>query len=90
MGITTRNYNECQDTVPGIDTFRAGKSNASRRFVQETSKRMKEFISRGLDDIHIIIIATRSRIWRISCIGFTSSEEYRRKKVLGIKGAVRT
>jgi len=62
MGITTRNYNECQDTVPGIETFRAGKSNASRRFVQETSKRMKEFISRGLDDIHIIIIATRSRI----------------------------
>jgi len=48
MGITTRNYNECQDTVPGIETFRAGKSNASRRFVQETSKRMKEFISRGL------------------------------------------
>lgn len=50
MGITTRNYRECQDTVSGIETFGSSKSSVSRRFIQETGKSMQEFMKRRLND----------------------------------------
>lgn len=50
MGATTRGYGSLQDKVMGVETYGISKSAVSRRFIQETTKGMQEFMSRQLDD----------------------------------------
>jgi len=47
-GVSTRDYEGLQDEAS--DTFGKKKSTVSRRFIKESSKTMKEFIERRIDD----------------------------------------
>ena len=49
-GIKTRDYGGFQDASPDLDTFGTSKSSVSRRFIQETTKGMQEFVNRPLED----------------------------------------
>lgn len=86
MGITTRDYRECQDTAPGVEVFGSAKSSVSRRFVQESSKTMQEFMKRKLDDDGYPIVMIDGVIFGeyhvLVVLGVKTTGE---KRILGIR-----
>jgi len=86
MGITTRDYRECQDAAPGVEVFGSAKSSVSRRFVQESNKTMQEFMRRKLDDDSYPIILIDGVIFGeynvIVALGVKATGE---KSILGIR-----
>lgn len=86
MGITTRVYRECQDTAPGVEVFGSAKSSVSRRFVQESSKTMQEFMKRKLDDDSYPIVMVDGAIFGeyhvLVALGVKTTGE---KRILGIR-----
>lgn len=57
LGVSTRGYADSLDPVPDVlDVRGTSKSAASRHVVAETTKRMKDFSARKLDDVDIVAL----------------------------------
>jgi transposase-like protein len=53
-GISCRNYEACAQAVP--ETFGISASSVSRRFVKASSKKLKQFQERSLDDYDFVAL----------------------------------
>lgn len=55
-GLSTRNYQECAETIPGA--FSLSPSTVSRRYIKASSRKLKEFLERrleGYDFVSVVI-----------------------------------
>lgn len=54
LGVSTRGYGQSLDPVPeNVKTRGTSKSNASRNFITETTRRMKEFLAQRLEQVDL-------------------------------------
>ena len=57
VGVTTRKYERSLEPLPsGVKSRGASKSAVSRRFVEETTKRLREWAERSLSGMSILAV----------------------------------
>ncbi len=53
-GLSMRNYRECSEAIP--EAFSLSPSTVSRRYIRASSRKMKEFMERRLEDYDIVSV----------------------------------
>ena len=86
-GVSTRKYRRTLERLPSGAAEHATSSSAvSRRFVALSTRRMHEFLSRGLDELDIRVVFIDGKAFREHCLlialGLDSQD---RKHVLGLR-----
>lgn len=54
LGLSCRRYRECSETIP--EAFSLSSSTVSRRFIRATTKKLKQFMDRRLDEPDVVAI----------------------------------
>ena len=92
-GVSTRKYRRTLERLPSGAAEHATSSSAvSRRFVALSTRRMHEFLSRGLDELDIRVVFIDGKAFREHCLLIALGlDSQGRKHVLGLReGSTRT
>lgn len=62
LGLSCRRYEECSEAIP--EAFGLAPSTVSRRFIRASSRKLREFMERRLDDFEIVVLIIDGKSFR--------------------------